>query len=127
MPVYPYRCTSCSHEHDVAKSVRQIDDPEYCPKCQANSRRYLVAVNFNGASDWDKAEFNPGLGCVVKNSKHREQIAKQRGLIEVGNEDFEKTITSSEKKLEQDINERTEKTMEGVRYGLNKVLKGEKL
>jgi putative FmdB family regulatory protein len=127
MPVYPYKCTTCPHHFDVAKSVRQIDDPETCPKCQSDSKRYLVAVNFNGASDWDKAEYNPGLGCIVKNTKHRERIAKARGLIELGNEDVSKYITRQEQKVaaEQDAN--TEAALEPVVHGMKKILRGEKI
>jgi putative FmdB family regulatory protein len=103
MPVYPYKCTTCPHHFDVAKSVRQIDDPETCPKCQSDSKRYLVAVNFNGASDWDKAEYNPG------------------------NEDVSKYITRQEQKVaaEQDAN--TEAALEPVVHGMKKILRGEKI
>lgn len=34
-------------------------------------------------------EYNPGLGQVVKNKRHREEIAKEKGLTEVGNEKTE--------------------------------------
>lgn len=127
MPVYPYACKSCDHHFDVAKSVRQIDDAEFCPLCQSDSKRYLVAVNFNGASDWDKAEFNAGLGCIVKNAKHRERIAKERGLIEVGNEDLGKFTSSQEKKLSDSLEERSEKALEPVVHGMKKILRGEKV
>ncbi len=127
MPTYPYACNDCHLCFDVIKSVRQIDDPEVCPKCLGNSKRYLVAVNFNGASDWDKAEFNHGLGQVTKSRRHAEQIARERGLIPVGSEDPAKLMATQERKLESEQNERTEKALEGVVYGMNKVLKGEKL
>jgi putative FmdB family regulatory protein len=127
VPCYPYKCTSCPHHFDVVKTVRQIDDPETCPKCQSDSKRYLVAVNFNGASDWDKAEFNAGLGCVVKNAKHRERIAKERGLIEVGNEDVSKVMASQEKKLNDEADARTEKSLEPVEYAMKKIIRGEKI
>jgi hypothetical protein len=32
------------------------------------------------------AEYNPGLGCVVKNKYHREELCKEKGLKEVGND-----------------------------------------
>jgi len=34
----------------------------------------------------EHAEWNPGLGCITKSKRHREEIARQRGLIEVGSE-----------------------------------------
>lgn len=127
MPRYPYICTACSHDFDVIKSVRQIDDPEACQKCGSICRRYLVPVNFNGASDWDKAEYNPGLGCIVKNTKHRERIAKERGLIEVGSEDVERHIARNERQLAAEEDARSEKDLEPVVYGMKKILRGEKI
>ena len=127
MPTYPYQCATCTHQFDVIKSVRQIDDPEACPKCAGDGKRYLVAVNFNGASDWDKAEFNHGLGQVTKSRRHAEQIAKQRGLIPIGNESPEALIKADERKLEREIEARTEKALEPVVYGMNKILHGEKI
>lgn len=121
MPQYPYRCTTCNHTFDVAKSVRQIDEPENCTKCNApNAQRYLVPVNFNGAKDWDNTRYNPGLGCVTKSNAHAAKIAKERGLIEVGNEDLGKTIKAQERKLEQTVNDNFEKSFEPMVYGLKK-------
>ena len=123
MPTYPYECTSCSHTFDVIKSVRQLDDPECCEKCSApNARRYLVPVNFNGASDWNNQGWNPGLGCVTKSNAHAAKIAKERGLIEVGNEDVGKTIAAQERKLEKTVDDNFEKAFEPMVYGLKKDL-----
>ncbi len=83
---YPYACPKCSNDFEVYKSVKDIDLEEKCPKCDTISSRYISRTHFYGAGGWDAAEFNPGLGCVVKNKKHREQICKDRGLIELGNE-----------------------------------------
>lgn len=127
MPTYPYACGNCDHHFDVIKSVRQIDDPEYCPKCSANSKRYLVAVNFNGASDWDRAEYNHGLGCIIKNQKHRERVAKERGLIEVGNEDVNKITREQERTLARETDARSEAALEPVVHGIKKILRGEKI
>jgi hypothetical protein len=105
----------------VVKSVRQIDDAEACTKCQApDAKRYLVAVNFNGASDWDTRSYIPGLGCVVKSNAHAAKIAKERGLIEVGNEDLGKTISTQERKLEKTVDDNFEKSFEPMVYGLKK-------
>lgn len=128
MPSYPYLCQNCNHRWDVVKSVRQIDDREMCPTCQSlDNRRYLTPVNFNGASDWDRAEFNPGLGCIIKNQKHRERVAKERGLVEVGNEDVSKFVTSQERQLAKETDARTEAALEPVVHGVKKILRGEKI
>lgn len=88
--IYPYRCMECAFSFEVIKSVKDIDNQEYCPQCKAEGKRYITPPHLYGISDWDKAEFNPGLGCVIKNSKHRKQVAKQMGVEEVGSEPIEK-------------------------------------
>ena len=123
MPAYIYLCLKCDRKFDIVKSIKSLDDPEACPGCAAlETRRCLQRVNFNGASDWDKAEYNPGLGCVVKNTKHRERLAKERGLIEVGNEDVSKVIKTQDAKLESASDERFEKAFDPVLHGLKKQL-----
>jgi hypothetical protein len=59
-----------------------------CPKCQASDNHRFIAGTrfFIGASDWDKAEYNPALGCVTRNAQHRRQIARDRGVEEIGND-----------------------------------------
>lgn len=32
------------------------------------------------------AEYNPGLGCVVKSEYHKKELLKERNLVEVGND-----------------------------------------
>jgi putative FmdB family regulatory protein len=118
--IYPYRCPSCSKEFEVVKSVKDINVIEYCPQCADAGDRYIAQTHFYGASDWDRQEYNHGLGCVTKNSKHRDQIAKERGLIEIGNEDCEKTMASQDKKLEQNIEEKTKDSYDALEYGLYK-------
>lgn len=84
--IYPYRCTECRKEFDVVKPVKDFDSLETCPDCDgACDKLFTHKVHFIGTKVQD-AEFNPGLGCVVKNSSHRKEIAKQKELIEVGNE-----------------------------------------
>jgi putative FmdB family regulatory protein len=101
---YPYRCSECSFEFDVIKSLKDIDQVENCSDCGAVAERFIARTHFYGARVED-AEFNPALGCIVKNRKHRDSIARDRGLIEIGNEDCEKTIQryeqDRERKLEQ--------------------------
>lgn len=36
------------------------------------------------------AEYNPGLGCIVKNKRHKEELCRQMGVQEIGNEKTEK-------------------------------------
>ena len=83
---YPYKCQCCGNHWEVIKSVKDIDLPESCPGCQnVDGRRYISRTHFYGAAVED-AEYNPGLGCIVKNKKHRAEIAARNNLVEIGNE-----------------------------------------
>ena len=86
--IYEYKC--CGEVFEVVKRLAEFDRPEDCPKCGEVARRIISRTSFYGADDWDKAQYCPGLGQVVKSDKHRRQIAKSKGLEEVGNEDMNK-------------------------------------
>lgn len=90
MPTYEYECTNsrCGKEFEVIKRVAEIDNPEVCLTCGDDAKRFISKrQHFYGASDWNKLEWNPGLGQWVDGgSKARAKIAKERGLTEVGNE-----------------------------------------
>lgn len=84
---YEYRCTKCMSHFDVIKSVKDIDVNEFCPTCESPSERLFIPqrVFFSGTRV-EHAEYNPGLGAVVKNKRHREDLAKRKGLVEVGSD-----------------------------------------
>lgn len=89
-PTYEYACPD--HTWDVVKPMAAIDHPEACPACGRPGERQvtLPAPVSPTAGDWNRGEFNPGLGCHTKSWKHARQIAKARGLEEVGTEPVEK-------------------------------------
>jgi putative FmdB family regulatory protein len=85
--VYAYQCVKCEHAFDVIKSVKDIDVTETCPRCGEFSERQFVPQRIHlSRTRVEHAEFNPGLGCVVKNKKHREELCREKGLIEIGND-----------------------------------------
>ena len=57
-------------------------------------------------------EYNPGLGCVVKNKRHKEDLMKRKGLVEVGN-DF-RSGADMQKTFDQARAEKREKSWESV-------------
>lgn len=101
--IYCYRCTNadCATEFEVIKSVAEIDRPEKCEKCGLPAGRYIGRTHFYGASDWDKAEWNPGLGMVTRNARHRKDEAKARGMEEIGNESPDKMHDHFEKQRKE--------------------------
>lgn len=121
MPTYEYKCSQCCETFDIIKSVKELNDPECCPQCSGfKVERMICRTHFYGASDWDKAEYNPGLGVVTKNAKHRDKLARERGMIEVGNESLEKTMDSQAKKLEGIVAEAEKPAFDKLEYGLKK-------
>lgn len=91
MPTYEYLCPD-GHQFDVIKRVADLDREEHCDRCSQVASRQIARTHFYGASDWDKAEFNPAFGTIVKNGVHRRQLAKQRGMEEIGNESPDKVV-----------------------------------
>ena len=90
MPIYPYKCFECGNEFEFTARISEIDDTKVnCTKCGSllnSSHRKISSRQFFYGAKVEDAAFCNALGCVVKNNKHRQQIAKSRGMIEVGNE-----------------------------------------
>jgi len=100
MRCYPYECNKCRKEWDVYKPLADIDRKEVCLCCGSDDTiRRIALTNFFGADDWDKAEYNPAFGKVIRNRKHRDAEAKARGMIEIGNEKTEDIHKSADKTL----------------------------
>ena len=92
MPTYDYKCAACDHSFAEIRSITDYSDkPEDpCPSCGAlcgvNSRDFSKSRPLFSGTSVQNAEFNPGLGQVVKNKYHREELARKKGLVEVGND-----------------------------------------
>jgi putative FmdB family regulatory protein len=111
--IYEYRCVPCGTRFDVIKSVAEIDRPEACEECGGQAQRHFVpsVVYFSGTKVED-AEYNPALGCITKGKRHREEVAKRQGLVEVGN-DFG-SGESLQKHFESEHTRKREKAWEEV-------------
>ena len=87
--IYEYLCenTSCEKFFEVIKHHTEYSPTEPCPECNTIGKRIFSPPLLSPAlSDWGKAEWNPGLGAVTKNAKHRRELAKRKGLEEIGND-----------------------------------------
>lgn len=115
--IYEYECSSsaCGERFDVVKPLRDYQTPEKCPKCQKPADRRFSRLQIMGASVED-AEFNPALGCVVKNKKHREELCKRKGLVEIGN-DYS-SAESIHKEFDQKLKEKREESWNKVDVAL---------
>jgi putative FmdB family regulatory protein len=85
--VYEYHCASCDLRFDVIKRAADYDCEERCTRCDAVATRQFVPqrIHLFGTAV-ESPEYNPGLGCIVNNKQHRKEIAKSKGLIELGSE-----------------------------------------
>ncbi len=88
-----------------------MENTEWCPTCDNPAIRQFVPkkLHIKGASV-EHAEYNPGLGAVVKNKKHREELCKRNGVVEVGN-DYKTSDTMQDtfdKSREEKLNKRYE-------------------
>jgi putative FmdB family regulatory protein len=100
MPTYEWDCVGCRVTWDVVTRIAERDEPQRCPKCQALGTRnpvVLCAIDKSAASDWNNVSYNPGLGCWTKSWKHGREIAKSRGMEEIGNEPVENIHKKYEK------------------------------
>jgi len=115
--IYEYTCA----EHGKFEIIKPMEDaaqPEYCPTCKAPlTRLWLNRSGFNGEKV-EHAEFNPGLGCVVRNRKHREEVARRKGLVEIGNESVDTIHKTAERDQEEARNKRYDDAIKEAANGL---------
>jgi len=91
--IYPYLCSNCSHEFEIIKSVRQIDDEELCPECGNISDRTISCsqgIDKSSAADWNTPHYNPAFGKHFSSNSQARKEAKKRGMEEIGNEPIDK-------------------------------------
>lgn len=111
--IYPYQCQTCSHKFDVIKPHALLDERETCDQCGSqDTKRYLVPSRLNDIAAED-AYWSHALGQVVKDTRQARRLAKERGMIEIGNESLESikkhTDDEREKRLERSYDEVTQK------------------
>lgn len=97
--IYEYECRHCSFTTDVIKSVQFYNSEERCPSCQEVMFKVIHSPIFSCDKSWP--EFNPAFGKVIKNRYHRDQEAKKRNWIEVGDENPNKMSKTFEDQREQ--------------------------
>lgn len=101
MPIYDYLCHICEKEYEVYKSIKEYRRDDPCPQCGRIGERLLSCnVTFTGTKIED-AEYNVGLGKITKSKKHRDELAKQMDLIEVGTEQPSKIHKHFDKQREE--------------------------
>lgn len=90
MPTYAYAC-GAGHRFDVVKRIADLDRLEACPECGEacdGERRVMQRFGFTGAGDWNRQEFNHGIGQVAT-PRQAEKIAKAKGWEPAGDTKLE--------------------------------------
>lgn len=99
--IYEYLCSPCDKLFDVVKAADLYREPEICPDCGKTAERQWSSRIQLHHTKVQEAEYNPGLGCITKNRQHREEICRQKGLEEVGNEKPEAIHKHFDKRREE--------------------------
>jgi putative FmdB family regulatory protein len=92
MPVlHDYRCIKCQKTFEAF--VRVEDQRVPCPSCGDGvaERVYLKMGGMLGKNKGLYPRFDVQLGCVVDSTQHMEQIAKSRGLVPMGVEEWNRS------------------------------------
>jgi putative FmdB family regulatory protein len=91
MPIYDFFCEKCDLEAEIVQSIKDYDGNWTCTSCGNPGRRIYKYCSFHfTGTKIENAEFNPGLGKITKSKRHRDELAKKMGVIEVGNESPDK-------------------------------------
>lgn len=117
MPTYDYCCGKCGEKFEIIRGIKDYDrDPhaecDHCGHLCDSSDRDFSACRFTHiGTAVQNAEYNPGLGQVVKNNYHKSELMKKKNVVEVGN-DFgggEKMQTHFETRKREEIAKNWEK------------------
>lgn len=88
---HDYDCDSCQSIFEAITEVEQrIVD---CPVCKVGKAKRIYR-RFGGMLGRNKGVFpyfDVQLGATVESSQHRDSIAKQRGLVVMGKEEFDRS------------------------------------
>lgn len=95
--IYEYECEECNIKRDVIKPVREYNTPEKCFECGKGMRK-LISIS-RPIVDSMQPEYYHSLGTVVKSKRHRRELMKARGLVEVGSEKPNTVHSSMDKQL----------------------------
>lgn len=109
MPIYRYRCPICDSIFDIIRPISECDLLTTCTTCKSEgidkSNRMLGTPVFFGEKQQEPFYSIP-LGKMVSGNIEMRKIAKERGMIEVGNENIDKLCNESDNYREQKSKER---------------------
>lgn len=92
MPVlHDYECARCRSIFEQVADATEKTIP--CPRCHEGraERVYLRMSALPGRNKGRYPVFDTQLGITVESSQHRDRVAKERGLVPMGVEEFNRS------------------------------------
>lgn len=96
---FEYFCQRCTIITEHWAGIGKAPHTVKCTMCGDEAQRQYSIPQFIGTKV-ESPEYNPAFGQVVRNSQHRKELAKRRGMIEVGHEPVEKLQKSQDAHIE---------------------------
>ena len=88
---HDYECSACKSMFEAMVEVdqREVD----CPVCRTGRavRVYKVFGSMLGKNKGKYPRFDHQLGITIESAQHMEKVAKQRGLVPMGREEFDRS------------------------------------
>lgn len=90
--IYVYSCNGCGGKFDIIKPVGDYNRPEFCPTSHVTmTRAFAPQIVYLSGTEVQERAWNPAFGQALTRNEAK-QIAKDKGMIEVGNERPEKHL-----------------------------------
>lgn len=99
---FEYYCKDCTIITEHIGKIGQAPEYVSCTMCGKKANRQFSIPQLIGTSV-ETPQYNPAFGQIVKNSKHAKELAKKRGMVEIGNEPVDKMLKSQDAHIESVI------------------------
>jgi putative FmdB family regulatory protein len=89
--LHDYRCLKCQRTFEAF--VNAEDDVLQCPLCGEGmaQRVFLRMGGMLGPNKGRYPYFDKQLGITLESSQHRDRVAKERGLVVMGRQEFDRS------------------------------------
>lgn len=101
--IYEFYCSECNAIDEVVRPASDCNLPYNCPDCGKLARRHYTVPQTITKGE-DIPTFNPAFGQVCTNAQ-AQRMARERGWVEVGNEDVAKHTPPPQRKAYDDEND----------------------
>lgn len=91
MILFDYKCTVCGYRFEAL--VERHEKYVECPSCRGGECERMLSWNggIRGRNKGKFPYFDTQLGITVESSQHRDRVAKERGLVTMGKEEWERS------------------------------------